>query len=173
MIISYELSMAFSVISIIMVTGSFSLVDMVAAQHNLWNIVREPVAFFVFFISGIAELNRIPFDMPEAESELCCGYNIEYSSMKFALFFLAEYTHMFVFASLVTTMFLGGWHGPLLPGVVWFFLKTFFIIFICIWVRATIPRLRYDKVMKLEWKFLLPVAIANVIATGVAMIFLG
>ena len=126
MIISYELSMAFSVISIIMVSGSFSLVDMVAAQHNLWNIVREPVAFLVFFISGIAELNRIPFDMPEAESELCCGYNIEYSSMKFALFFLAEYTHLFVFASLVTTLFLGGWHGPSFAGRCLVFYKDIF-----------------------------------------------
>ena len=173
MIISYELSMAFAVLSIIMVTGSLSLVDMVSAQHGVWNILREPVAFLVFFISGIAELNRIPFDMPEAESELCCGYNIEYSSMKFSLFFLAEYTHMFVFASLVTTLFLGGWHGPFLPGVVWFFIKTFIIIFLCIWVRATIPRLRYDKVMKLEWKFLLPVALANVVATGAVMALLG
>jgi NADH-quinone oxidoreductase subunit H len=174
MIISYELSMAFAIVSIIMVSGSFSLVDMVASQQQgLWNIIREPVAFLVFFISGIAELNRIPFDMPEAESELCCGYNVEYSSMKFALFFLAEYTHMFVFAFLVTTLFLGGWHGPFLPGVVWFFIKSFIVIFICIWIRATIPRLRYDKVMKLEWKFLLPLAIANVIATGAVMAFLG
>jgi NADH-quinone oxidoreductase subunit H len=173
MIISYELSMAFSVIAIIMLSGSFSLVDMVAGQSGLWNIVRQPVAFFVFFISGIAELNRIPFDMPEAESELCCGYNVEYSSMKFALFFIAEYTHMFVFAFLVTTLFLGGWHGPFLPGIVWFFIKSFIVIFVCIWIRATIPRLRYDKVMKLEWKFLLPVAIANVIVTGAVMALLG
>jgi NADH-quinone oxidoreductase subunit H len=173
MIISYELSMAFSVLSIIMVSGSFSLVDMVTAQGSVWNIVRQPIAFFVFLISGIAELNRIPFDMPEAESELCCGYNVEYSSMKFALFFIAEYTHMFVFAFLVTTLFLGGWYGPFLPGIVWFFIKSFIVIFICIWVRATIPRLRYDKVMKLEWKFLLPVAIANVILTGVVMLLLG
>jgi NADH-quinone oxidoreductase subunit H len=172
MIISYELSMAFAVLSIIMVSGSFSLVDMVTAQSGVWNIVRQPIAFFVFLISGIAELNRIPFDMPEAESELCCGYNVEYSSMKFALFFIAEYTHMFVFAFLVTTLFLGGWYGPFLPGIVWFFAKSFLVIFVCIWVRATIPRLRYDKVMKLEWKFLLPVAIANIVLTGVVMLFL-
>jgi len=169
MILSYELSMAFAVISIIMMTGSFSLVDMVTAQHGLWNAVKQPLAFLVFLISGTAELNRTPFDMPEAESELCCGYNVEYSSMKFALFFLAEYTHMFVFASLVTTLFLGGWHGPFLPGIVWFFIKTFAVIFVCIWVRATVPRLRYDKVMKLEWKFLLPAALANVLVTGAVM----
>ena len=170
MIISYEISMAFAVVSIIMITGSFSIVDMVNAQTGLWNVFKQPVAFLVFLISGVAELNRTPFDMPEAESELCCGYNVEYSSMKFALFFLAEYIHMIVFASLVTTMFLGGWHGPaFVPGVIWFFLKMFAVIFLCIWVRATFPRLRYDKVMKLEWKFLLPVALLNVLATGMIM----
>jgi len=170
MIISYEISMAFAVVSIIMITGSFSIVDMVNAQAGLWNVFKQPVAFLVFLISGVAELNRTPFDMPEAESELCCGYNVEYSSMKFALFFLAEYIHMIVFASLVATLFLGGWHGPaFVPGVVWFFLKMFAIIFLCIWVRATFPRLRYDKVMKLEWKFLLPVALLNILATGMVM----
>jgi NADH-quinone oxidoreductase subunit H len=170
MIISYEISMAFAVVSIIMITGSFSIVDMVNAQAGLWNVFKQPVAFLVFLISGVAELNRTPFDMPEAESELCCGYNVEYSSMKFALFFLAEYIHMIVFASLVATLFLGGWHGPaFVPGVVWFFLKMFAVIFLCIWVRATFPRLRYDKVMKLEWKFLLPVALLNILATGMVM----
>ncbi len=170
MILSYEISMAFAVVSIIMITGSFSLVDMVNAQTGVWNVIRQPVAFLVFLISGTAELNRIPFDMPEAESELCSGYNVEYSSMKFALFFLAEYIHMIVYASLVTTLFLGGWHGPaFLPGVVWFFIKMFAIIFLCIWVRATFPRLRYDKIMKLEWKFLLPVSLLNVLFTGIAM----
>jgi NADH-quinone oxidoreductase subunit H len=170
MIISYEISMAFAVVSIIMITGSFSIVDMVNAQTGLWNVFKQPVAFLVFLISGVAELNRTPFDMPEAESELCCGYNVEYSSMKFALFFLAEYIHMIVFASLVATLFLGGWHGPaFVPGVVWFFLKMFAVIFLCIWVRATFPRLRYDKVMKLEWKFLLPVALLNILATGMVM----
>jgi NADH-quinone oxidoreductase subunit H len=170
MIISYEISMAFAVVSIIMITGSFSIVDMVNAQTGVWNVFKQPVAFLVFLISGTAELNRTPFDMPEAESELCCGYNVEYSSMKFALFFLAEYIHMIVFASLVATLFLGGWHGPaFVPGVVWFFLKMFAVIFLCIWVRATFPRLRYDKVMKLEWKFLLPVALLNVLVTGLVM----
>jgi NADH-quinone oxidoreductase subunit H len=173
MIISYEISMAFAVVSIIMITGSFSIVDMVNAQTGVWNVFKQPVAFLVFLISGTAELNRTPFDMPEAESELCCGYNVEYSSMKFALFFLAEYIHMIVFACLVTTLFLGGWHGPaFVPGVVWFFLKMFAIIFLCIWVRATFPRLRYDKVMMLEWKFLLPVALLNVLATGLVMAML-
>jgi NADH-quinone oxidoreductase subunit H len=173
MIISYEISMAFAVVSIIMITGSFSIVDMVNAQTGVWNVFKQPVAFLVFLISGVAELNRTPFDMPEAESELCCGYNVEYSSMKFALFFLAEYIHMIVFACLVTAMFLGGWHGPaFVPGVIWFFLKMFAVIYLCIWVRATFPRLRYDKIMKLEWKFLLPVALLNVLATGLVMAML-
>jgi len=170
MIISYELSMAFAVISVIMIANSLSLVEIVRGQAEIWNILRAPVAFLIFLISGLAELNRPPFDMPEAEEELCTGFNVEYSSMKFALFFFGEYTHLFVFGCLVTTLFLGGWHGPLLPGVLWFFIKTFAVIFFCIWVRATFPRLRYDQVMKLEWKFLLPLAILNVLATGLVLL---
>ncbi len=170
MIISYELSMAFAVISVIMIVNSLSLVEIVRGQAEIWNILRAPVAFLIFLISGLAELNRPPFDMPEAEEELCTGFNVEYSSMKFALFFFGEYTHLFVFGCLVTTLFLGGWHGPLLPGVLWFFIKTFAVIFFCIWVRATFPRLRYDQVMKLEWKFLLPLAILNVLATGLVLL---
>ncbi|MFO7877528.1 MAG: NADH-quinone oxidoreductase subunit NuoH [Desulfovermiculus sp.] len=165
-IISYELSMAFAVICVVMLSGSLSLVDIVQAQAGMWNIVLAPVAFIIFIISGLAELNRTPFDMPEAEAELCCGYNVEYSSMKFALFFFGEYTHLFVFGCLVTTLFLGGWHGPFLPGVLWFFIKTLLVVFFCIWQRATFPRLRYDQVMKLEWKFLMPLAIINILVTG-------
>ena len=165
-IISYELSMAFAIICVIMLSNSLSLVDIVHSQSSMWNIVRAPVAFVIFIISGLAELNRTPFDMPEAEAELCCGYNVEYSSMKFALFFFGEYTHLFIFGALVTTLFLGGWHGPILPGVLWFFIKTLLVVFFCIWERATFPRLRYDQVMKLEWKFLMPLAIVNILATG-------
>lgn len=166
MIISYELSMAFAVICVIMIANSLSLVEIVEDQAAVWNIVRAPVAMLIFLISGIAELNRVPFDMPEAESELCCGFNLEYSSMKFALFFFGEYTHLFIFGCLVTTLFLGGWHGPILPGVIWFFIKTFAVIFLCMWIKCTFPRLRYDQVMKLEWKFLMPLAIVNVLVTG-------
>ena len=168
-IISYELSMAFAVICVVMLSGSLSLVDIVLAQSGMWNIVLAPVAFIIFIISGLAELNRTPFDMPEAEAELCCGYNVEYSSMKFALFFFGEYTHLFVFGCLVTTLFLGGWHGPFLPGVVWFFIKTLLVVFFCIWQRATFPRLRYDQVMKLEWKFLMPLAIVNILVTAMVL----
>ncbi|MFO7801183.1 MAG: NADH-quinone oxidoreductase subunit NuoH [Desulfovermiculus sp.] len=168
-VISYELSMAFAIICVVMLSGSLSLVDIVQAQSGMWNIVLAPVAFIIFIISGLAELNRTPFDMPEAEAELCCGYNVEYSSMKFALFFFGEYTHLFVFGCLVTTLFLGGWHGPVLPGVVWFFIKTLLVVFFCIWQRATFPRLRYDQVMKLEWKFLMPLAIVNILVTALVM----
>ncbi len=169
--ISYELSMALAVISIIMISGSLSLVGIVESQiEGLWNCLRQPLAFVLFFICGLAELNRTPFDLPEAEAELACGYNVEYSSMKFSLFFMAEYCHLFVFGALVTTLFLGGWHGPVLPGVVWFFIKTFGVIFFCIWERATFPRFRYDQLMALGWKVLLPLGLANIVITGLVML---
>ena len=168
--ISYELSMALAVISVIMVSGTLSLVGIVEHQAGLWNIVKQPLAFFIFIICGLAELNRTPFDMPEAEAELACGYNVEYSSMKFALFFMAEYAHMFVFSAMVTTLFLGGWRGPLLPGPVWFFIKTFALIFFCVWERSTFPRYRYDQVMELGWKVLLPAGLLNILLTGLWMV---
>ena len=168
--ISYELSLALAVIAVVMVSGSLSLVDIVHSQTGLWNIVKQPFAFVLFIICGLAELNRTPFDMPEAEAELACGFNVEYSSMKFALFFMAEYCHMFVFAALVTTLFLGGWHGPIVDGPHWFFLKTFFMIFFCVWERSTFPRLRYDQVMSFGWKILLPFGLLNILLTGLWML---
>ncbi len=168
--ISYELSLALAVIAVVMVSGSLSLVDIVHSQAGLWNIVKQPFAFVLFIICGLAELNRTPFDMPEAEAELACGFNVEYSSMKFALFFMAEYCHMFVFAALVTTLFLGGWHGPIIDGPHWFFLKTFFMIFFCVWERSTFPRLRYDQVMSFGWKILLPFGLLNILLTGLWML---
>jgi len=168
--ISYELSLALAVIAVVMVSGSLSLVDIVNSQTGLWNIVKQPFAFVLFIICGLAELNRTPFDMPEAEAELACGFNVEYSSMKFALFFMAEYCHMFVFAALVTTLFLGGWHGPIIDGPHWFFLKTFCMIFFCVWERSTFPRLRYDQVMSFGWKILLPFGLLNILLTGLWML---
>ena len=168
--ISYELPLALAVIAVVMVSGSLSLIDIVNSQAGLWNIVKQPFAFVLFIICGLAELNRTPFDMPEAEAELACGFNVEYSSMKFALFFMAEYCHMFVFSALVTTLFLGGWHGPFIDGPHWFFLKTFLLIFFCVWERSTFPRLRYDQVMSFGWKILLPFGLINILLTGLWML---
>ena len=164
--ISYEVAAGLAIIGVLMITGSLSLVKIVEAQST-WNILRQPLGFLVFLICGIAECNRSPFDLPEAESELVAGFHVEYSSMKFALFFLAEYAHMIVMSGLITTMFLGGWRGPVLPGVVWFIIKTFIFLFLFIWLRATYPRFRYDQLMKFGWKVLVPLALVNIVLTGI------
>jgi NADH-quinone oxidoreductase subunit H len=170
--ISYELALTLSVIGVVMITGSLNLVEIVNAQKHVWNIVYQPVAFVLYIICGIAELNRTPFDMPEAESELVAGFHADYSSMKFAMFFMAEYANMITIASLATTLFLGGWHGPFLPPLVWFIIKVFILIFFFIWVRATYPRVRFDQLMKLGWKVLVPIALANIFVTGLVMMIL-
>lgn len=164
--ISYEVSLGLAIIGVLILSGSMNLREIVNAQKEMWFIVYQPFAFILYMICAFAELNRAPFDMPEAESELACGFNIEYSSMKFALFFFAEYTHMLAVAALATTLFLGGWHGPYLPGTLWFLIKVFLIVFVFIWVRATYPRLRYDQIMKLGWKVLIPLTILNLIVTA-------
>ncbi len=164
--ISYEVSLGLAIIGVLILSGSMNLREIVNAQKEMWFIVYQPFAFILYMICAFAELNRAPFDMPEAESELACGFNIEYSSMKFALFFFAEYTHMLAVAALATTLFLGGWHGPYLPGTLWFLIKVFLIVFVFIWVRATYPRLRYDQIMKLGWKVLFPLTILNLIVTA-------
>jgi NADH-quinone oxidoreductase subunit H len=170
--ISYELSVGLSIIGVLMLAGSLSLVDIVARQ-DVWYIVYQPLGFFIFLICGFAECNRSPFDLPEAENELVAGFHVEYSSMKFALFFMAEYAHMIVVSALVATLFLGGWRGPVLPGVIWFLLKVFAMLFLFIWVRATYPRFRYDQLMKFGWKVLFPLALANILITGVCMVLVG
>jgi len=170
--ISYELSVGLSIIGVLMLAGSLSLVDIVAAQ-DVWYIVYQPIGFLIFLICGFAECNRSPFDLPEAENELVAGFHVEYSSMKFALFFMAEYAHMIVVSALVATLFLGGWRGPVLPGVIWFLLKVFAMLFLFIWVRATYPRFRYDQLMKFGWKVLFPLALANILITGVCMVLVG
>jgi len=164
--ISYEVALGLIIIGTIILAGSLRLTDIVEAQRGAWFILYQPFAFLLYIVAGLAEINRTPFDMPESESELACGYNIEYSSMKFALFMIAEYIHLVIVASLTTTFFLGGWLGPLLPGPVWFFLKMSVIIFLFIWIRGTYPRMRYDHIMKLGWKFLFPAAILNVVVTA-------
>jgi NADH-quinone oxidoreductase subunit H len=170
--ISYELSVGLSIIGVLMLAGSLSLVDIVAAQ-DVWYVVYQPLGFLIFLICGFAECNRSPFDLPEAENELVAGFHVEYSSMKFALFFMAEYAHMIVVSALVATLFLGGWRGPVLPGVIWFLLKVFAMLFLFIWVRATFPRFRYDQLMKFGWKVLFPAALVNILLTGVCMVLLG
>ena len=164
--ISYEVALGLIVIGTIILSGSLRLTEIVEAQRNVWFIVYQPFAFLLYIVAALAEINRTPFDMPESESELACGFNIEYSSMKFALFMIAEYAHLVTVAALTTTLFLGGWLGPVLPGPVWFILKTLLIIFIFIWIRGTYPRMRYDHIMKFGWKFLFPAALANVVITA-------
>ena len=169
-IISYEIPLVLSILSIVMITGTLSMVKIIEAQRGMWFIVYQPVAFLTYFISAVAEVNRAPFDIAEAESELVAGFHTEYSGMKFAMFFLAEYTNMFVVSAIAATLFLGGWQGPLLPGVVWFLLKVYFLIFVMMWVRWTFPRLRVDQLMHFAWKFLLPVAFLNILVTALVMV---
>ncbi|MGH8004081.1 MAG: NADH-quinone oxidoreductase subunit NuoH [Limisphaerales bacterium] len=166
--ISYEISLGLSVIGVLLLTGSLSLVDIVKAQGSIgeWFIWKQPVGFLLYLISAFAETNRTPFDLPEAETELVAGYFTEYSSMKFAMFTIAEYANMVTVSALATTLFLGGWQGPFLPPVVWFMLKVMFFIFLYIWVRATLPRFRYDQLMRFGWLVLLPVGLVNVLATA-------
>src|SRR3990172_8845139 len=167
--ISYEVALGLIIIGTIILTGSLRLTDVVEAQRDGWFILYQPFAFLLYIVAGLAEINRTPFDMPESESELACGYNIEYSSMKFALFFMAEYAHIIVVAAVATTLFLGGWMGPFLPGPVWFFIKVFALVFFFIWERGTFPRMRYDHIMKFGWKFLFPAALLNVVITALVV----
>lgn len=165
-LISYELSMGLSVVPIVMLARSLNLSDIVAAQQHVPFIIYQPLAFLIFMISITAESRRIPFDLPEAEGELVAGFHAEYSGMRFGLFFVGEYINMIVLGGLATTFFLGGWHGPWLPPVIWFFVKTMVMAFFFIWTRGTLPRLRYDQLMHFGWKFLTPLALLNVLITA-------
>ncbi|MGD9209772.1 MAG: NADH-quinone oxidoreductase subunit NuoH [Desulfobacteraceae bacterium] len=168
--ISYELSLGLSIIPIVMLAGSFSLVDIVAAQQRYPFIMLQPVAFIIFFISAMAESKRIPFDLPEAENELGAGFHTEYSGMRFGLFFVGEYVHMQVLGALMAVFFLGGWRGPFLPPPVWLLIKVVIVSLVMIWVRGTLPRLRYDQLMTLGWKVLVPAALINVMVTGLMVL---
>jgi NADH-quinone oxidoreductase subunit H len=170
--ISYELSLGLSIIGVLMITGSLSLTHIVGAQSKVWFIIYQPLGFIIYLISAVAECSRTPFDLTECENELVAGYQTEYSSMKFALYYLAEYAHILVVSSLAVTLFFGGWHGPLLPPVIWFLIKIFFFIFFFIWIRATFPRFRYDQLMKFGWKVLFPLALLNILITGVVMVWI-
>jgi len=162
--------MGLSVVGVIMLSQSLSLVDIVEAQADtVWYIVLQPVGFVIFLIAGTAETNRPPFDLPEAESELVAGYHTEYGGMKFAAFAMAEYLNMVIVASLTATLFLGGYSGPWLPGPLWLAIKALALVFVFIWFRATLPRLRYDRLMKLGWKLLLPLATLNLLVTAIVV----
>ena len=159
-IVSYEVPLTLSVLGVIVATQSLSMVSIVEAQDKVykWFIFRQPLGFLIYLIAATAETNRAPFDIPEAEQELVAGFNIEYSGMKFAMFFMAEFLNLFLVSAIAATLFLGGWHGPFLPSWLWFLLKTFFIVFVIIWFKWTYPRLRVDQLMEFCWKFLLPLA---------------
>ncbi|MGQ9523378.1 MAG: NADH-quinone oxidoreductase subunit NuoH [Armatimonadota bacterium] len=168
--ISYELSLGLSVIGVLMLSGSLNLMDVVKAQQNsTWYVLLQPIGFAVYLLSAFAETNRVPFDLPEAETELVAGFHTEYSSMKFAMFFMGEYTFVLAHSALITTLFLGGWSGPILPGFFWFLAKVFALVYFFMWVRGTLPRLRYDQLMSLGWKVLLPLALVNVFLTGIGI----
>ncbi|MEW6664375.1 MAG: NADH-quinone oxidoreductase subunit NuoH [Thermodesulfobacteriota bacterium] len=171
--ISYELSLGLSLVPVVMLAGSFSLVDIVHAQERLPFILVQPVSFLLFFISAAAEIKRIPFDLPEAENELVAGYHTEYSGMRFGLYFLGEYVTLVAMGALVACFFLGGWAGPFLPPVLWFFGKVMLAAGAMIWIRGTLPRLRYDQLMHLGWKVLVPVALLNIIGTGGVVLLTG
>jgi NADH-quinone oxidoreductase subunit H len=168
--ISYELSLGLSLVPIVMLSRSLSLVDIVNAQAHYPFILVQPVSFLIFIVSAMAESKRIPFDLPEAENELGAGYHTEYSGMRFGLFFLGEYVHMQVLGALTAVFFLGGWRGPLLPPMVWLFIKIILISLVMIWIRGTLPRLRYDQLMALGWKVLIPAALINIMVTGAILL---
>ena len=171
--ISYEVSIGLIIISILLTAGSLNLSSIVLSQEKVWYIIPHFPMFVIFFISTLAETNRAPFDLPEAESELVAGYNVEYSSMSFGLFFLGEYGNMILMSSMSTILFLGGWLPPiqneffnLIPGFIWFLVKVAFLLFIFLWVRATLPRYRYDQLMSLGWKLFLPLSLLWIIVTS-------
>lgn len=172
--VAYEIPMLLSLLSVVLMTNSFSMRTIVLAQHPLWNLLFQPLAFGIYFIAGMAETNRAPFDLPEAESELTAGYHTEFSGIAFSFFYLAEYTHMFFVSAITTVLFLGGWSGPPLPfmeygAVIWFLLKVYTLLFVMIWVRWTFPRVRFDQLLNFCWKYLTPFALVNLLITAVAV----
>jgi len=171
--ISYELSMGFAIVGVIMMSQSLSMVKIIEAQKGVWFIIPQLLGFAIYITAAIAELNRTPFDLPEGESELVSGYFTEYSSMKYAMFMLAEYINIITVSGIVTTLYLGGWHGPILPPFIWFIVKLFAVVFFMIWVRATFPRFRYDQLMTFGWKVLLPASIVNILLTAIFMTVFG
>ena len=168
--ISYELAQGISLVSVVLMAGTLSLAEIARQQAHMWFVVPQFFAFVIYVLSGVAETNRAPFDLPEAETELVAGFHTEYSSMKWAFYFLGEYANMMVVSGIAITVFLGAWHGPVLPPVVWFLIKLSLFLFFYVWLRATFPRLRYDQLMAFGWKVLLPASILNLAGTAVALV---
>jgi NADH-quinone oxidoreductase subunit H len=176
--ISYELALGLSFIPPILLAGSMSIVDIVEAQRKVWFVVYQPIGALIFFIASLAEVNRAPFDMPEAEQELTAGYHTEYSGMKFALFFMAEYIKMAAVSAILASLFFGGYRGPFVDAFPWLgplylLLKVIFFLFVQIWLRATLPRIRYDRLMAFGWKILLPVSLLVIFSTAVVLVWVG
>ena len=174
--VAYEIPLLLAVMSVVLMVHSLRFSDIVQAQGKIWFIFLQPVAGLIYLICATAETNRAPFDIPEAESELVAGFHTEYTGMRFGLFFLAEYTNMFIVTAVATSLFFGGWHGPFgfslgIPGVVWFLMKTYFLIFVLMWVRWTFPRLRFDQLMNFSWKVMIPLALVNLIVTAAVLKF--
>ncbi len=176
--VSYEVSIGLIIINILLTVGSLNLTEIVLAQESMWFFIPHFPVFIIFFISTLAETNRAPFDLPEAEAELVAGYNVEYSSLAFGLFFLGEYGNMILMSSLTTILFLGGWFPPfdivffnIIPGFIWFFLKVCVILFLFVWIRATLPRYRYDQLMRLGWKVFLPISLFWIVVTSSYLFF--
>ena len=170
-LVSYEVALALSVLGVVLMSRSLSLVDIVQAQaDSTWYIVPQFVGFVVFLMAGTAETARAPFDLPEAEQELVAGYHTEYGGMRFGLFSMSEYINLITLSALCVTLFIGGWHGPWFPGPIWFLIKLFVLLFLFIWVRTTLPRLRYDQLMRFGWKVLLPVATLNAVITAILVV---
>ena len=172
-LISYELALGLAVIGVVLTAGTLSLVEIVRAQARVWFILLQPMGFLIFLIAALAETNRAPFDLPEAEQELVAGFHTEYGGFRFAMFYAGEYLGIVTMSALLTTLFLGGWQGPWLPPPLWFVLKTFVFIFLFIWVRATLPRVRHDQLMALGWKVLVPLGLLNVAVTGLIVVLGG
>ncbi len=171
-LVSYEVSLALSVLGVVIMAKSLSLVDIaVQQQETVWYAGPQFVGLIIFFVAGVAETNRPPFDLPEAETELVAGYHTEYSGMRFGLFSMAEYVNMITLSGLAVTLFFGGWGGPVLPGLVWFIVKLALVIFVFMWLRATLPRLRYDQLMQIGWKVLLPIATLNAVVTAIVVVY--
>ena len=171
-LVSYEVALALSVLGVVITAGTLSLSEIVERQGDYWYIGPQIVGFLIFMLSGTAETSRAPFDLPEAEQELVAGYHTEYGGMRYGLFAMAEYINLITLSGLAVTLFLGGWRGPVLWGPVWFLLKLFLLLFIFIWMRTTLPRLRYDQLMRFGWKLLLPVATLNAVVTAAVVVAL-